>query len=113
MKKDYNELKDLFIENFNVNHLTVDLLDWLADVSETDAKNFILNKLYNELSNIELTAILGENYKKDYFSDNTGLKTIIENIEKKLDFLLSHNKNYTKKQYYTIDDIKELMQKLK
>jgi len=113
MKKDYNELKDLFIENFNVNHLTVDLLDWFADVSEMDAKNFILNKLYNELSNIELTAILGKNYIIDYYSENTGQKTIIEDIENKLDFLLSHNKNYTKKQYYTIDNIKELIQKLK
>lgn len=38
---------------------------------------------------------------------------IISEIENKLDFLLSHNKNYTKKQYYTIDDIKELIQELK
>ena len=113
MKKDYNELKDLFIKNFNVSHLTIDLLDWLADVSKTDAENFILNKFYNEFSSVELTSILGENYIIDYYSDNTGLKTIIEDIENKLDFLLSHNKNYTKKQYYTIDDIKELIQKLK
>lgn len=45
MKKDYNELKDLFIKNFNVNHLTIDLLYWLADVSKMDAENFILNKI--------------------------------------------------------------------
>lgn len=38
---------------------------------------------------------------------------IIKDIENKLDFLLSHNKNYTKKQYYTIDEIKELIQELK
>lgn len=38
---------------------------------------------------------------------------IIKEIENKLDFLLSHNKNYTKKQYYTIDEIKELIQELK
>ena len=38
---------------------------------------------------------------------------IIKEIESKLDFLLSHNKNYTKKQYYTIDEIKELIQELK
>lgn len=113
MKKDFNELKDLFIENFNVNHLTIDLLENFAEISKPDAENFILNKLYNELSDVELTAILGEDYKKDYFSDNTGLKATIENIENKIDFLLSHNKNYTKKQYYTIDNIKELIQKLK
>ena len=61
MKKDYNELKDLFIKNFNANHLTIDVLDWLADVSKTEAENFILNKFYNELSSIELNSILGEN----------------------------------------------------
>lgn len=38
---------------------------------------------------------------------------IIKDIENKLDFLLSHNKSYTKKQYYTIDEIKELIQELK
>lgn len=113
MKKDYNELKDLFIKNFNVNHLTIDLLDWLADVSKTDAENFILNKFHNELSSVELTSILGKNYIIDYYLSSISLKTIIEDIENKLDFLLSHNKNYTKKQYYTIDDIKELIQKLK
>lgn len=113
MIKNYNELKDLFIKNFNVNQLTIDLLNWLADVSKMDAENFILNKFYNELSSEELTSILGKNYIIDYYLSSISLKTIIEDIENKLDFLLSHNKNYTKKQYYTIDDIKELIQKLK
>lgn len=88
-------------------------MDWLADVSKTDAENFILNKFYNELSSVELTSILGKNYIIDYYLSSISSKTIIEDIENKLDFLLSHNKNYTKKQYYTIDDIKELIQKLK
>lgn len=38
---------------------------------------------------------------------------IIKDIKNKLNFLLSHNKNYTKKQYYTIEEIKELIQELK
>lgn len=113
MKKNYNELKDLFIKNFNANRLTIDLLNWLERVSKMDAENFILNKFYNELPSVELASILGKNYIIDYYLSSISLKTIIEDIENKLDFLLSHNKNYTKKQYYTIEDIKELIQKLK
>lgn len=41
------------------------------------------------------------------------LKNILQEIENKTDFLLSHNKNYTKKQYYTLQDIKDLLEKLK
>ena len=40
-------------------------------------------------------------------------KEIIEQIKTKIEFLATHNKNYNKKQYYTILDIEELLKELK
>ena len=40
-------------------------------------------------------------------------KEIIEQIKTKIEFLVTHNKNYNKKQYYTILDIEELLKELK
>ena len=40
-------------------------------------------------------------------------QTRIKTIEKELDYLLTHNKNYTQKQYYSLLEISEQLEKLK
>lgn len=35
----------------------------------------------------------------------------MEKINKIMDFLLNHNKNYTKKQYYLLEELKEIITK--
>ena len=39
-------------------------------------------------------------------------KELIKSIKNRLDFLLTHNKNYTKIQYYELDSIKEEFEQL-
>lgn len=39
-------------------------------------------------------------------------KELIESIKNRLDFLLTHNKNYTKIQYYELDSIEEEFEQL-
>lgn len=62
----YSQLKDLFLQLFNVNHLALDLLNKLEDVNKNAAEDFILNKMFNELSTDELIKILGQDYIKYY-----------------------------------------------
>ena len=40
-------------------------------------------------------------------------KEIIEQIKTKIEFLVTHNKNYNQAQYYTILDIEDLLKELK
>lgn len=40
------------------------------------------------------------------------LKTKINTIKEKINFLESHNKNYTKKQYYKIIEIQEILEQI-
>ena len=40
-------------------------------------------------------------------------KELIKSIENRLEFLLSHNKNYTKTQYYELYSVKEEFEQLK
>ena len=53
----YKTLKDKFIENFNVNHLTIDLLDTLEETDYDEAINFIVDKFENDFTNEELEEI--------------------------------------------------------
>ena len=53
----YKTLKDKFIENFNVNHLTIDLLDTLEETDYDVAINFIVENFENEFTNEELEEI--------------------------------------------------------
>lgn len=62
----YSQLKDLFLQLFNVDHLALDLLNKLEDIDTTAAENFILNKMYNNLSTDELIKTLGQDYIKYY-----------------------------------------------
>lgn len=63
----YRELRDKFLELFNINHLCLDLLYTLEEVDKEKAKNFILNKLFNEFSSEELKEILGQDYIRNYY----------------------------------------------
>lgn len=63
----YKQLRDKFLELFNLNHLGLDLLYTLEEVNQEKAKNFILNKFFNELTSEELTEHLGQDYIKDYY----------------------------------------------
>lgn len=40
------------------------------------------------------------------------IKNYINTLKNKIDFLESHNKNYTKQQYYTILDLQEIIENL-
>ena len=53
----YKTLKDKFIENFNVNHLTIDLLDTLEQTDYNVAVNFIVENFEDEFTNKELEEI--------------------------------------------------------
>lgn len=44
---------------------------------------------------------------------NKNINELIQNIDKITDFLYTHNKNYTKQQYYNILDLVDIMQELK
>ena len=53
----YKTLKDKFIENFNVNHLTIDLLDTLEETNYDTAINFIVETFENDFTDEELKEI--------------------------------------------------------
>ena len=53
----YKTLKDKFIENFNVNQLTIELLDTLEETDYDKAINFIVDTFENDFTNEELEEI--------------------------------------------------------
>ena len=44
---------------------------------------------------------------------NKNVYELLENIDKIIDYLYSHNKNYTKQQYYNIIDLIDIVEELK
>lgn len=53
-KIDYEILLNKFIENFNVNHITLDIMEF---VSYDDLKQFIINKFLDEFKTEEIEKI--------------------------------------------------------
>ena len=44
---------------------------------------------------------------------NKNINELLQNIDKIIDFLYTHNKNYTKQQYYSIIDLVDIIEELK
>lgn len=53
----YKTLKDKFIENFEVNHLCLDLLEKLNEINYDESINFIVENFEDEFTNEELNEI--------------------------------------------------------
>ena len=97
--------------------LNIDYIKKQAELFELDSITKAINKQnVNELKTALKNYIIQNEYNKELLKDIDSLKidfdepSKAEQIKDILQYLATHNKNYTNKQYYYILELKELLE---